>query len=439
MSRATRAERDLARALVERVLTSAALPPLYDKQRQLVMTEAHHAAFIAGIGSGKSFAGAVRAWRAAMGWIGSRRLRTPNLGIITAPTFDMLRDASLRSFREVAERDLAPGQAGFNENKMLIRMRNGSEILLRSAHKPERLRGPSAAWWWGDEAALYPAIVRKIMVGRLRQFGQLGYDWVTTTPRGRNWVWQAFVRDVAEGRRDEYLLIQAHTGENIFLDRAVLKEWEGEYVGDFARQELGGEFVSFEGLIYSEFDRQRHVMSALPDGFAVTYAGVDWGFANPGVIVVGGVDSDGRLSIVRVDYARQRRIEEWVAVAQQLRAVWNIQRFFCDPASPDNIRAFVDAGLPAEAGNNAVLTGIQLVKNRLAWQADGQPRLLVHADAVHLIDEFEQYQWAENRLGVRDQPVKAHDHALDALRYLVVGTDQPRMRRMEAQSTRYGG
>ena len=110
-----------------------------------------------------------------------------------------------------------------------------------------------------------------------------------------------------------------------------------------------------------------------------------------------------------------------------------------DPASPDNIRAFVDAGLPAEAGNNTVLTGIQLVKNRLAWQADGQPRLAVHADAIHLIDEFEQYQWAENRLGVRDQPVKAHDHALDALRYLVVGADQPRMRRMEAGKTRYGG
>jgi len=153
---------------------------------------------------------------------------------------------------------------------------------------------------------------------------------------------------------------------------------------------------------------------------------VDWGFANPGVICVIGVDSDGRAQVVSEQYQRQRRVEEWVNVAKQARQAWGIRSFYCDPSEPDYIRQFRDAGLPAEQADNSVNAGIQAVKNRLVLQADGAPRLTVTADAVWTIAEFESYQWAENRYGMRDQPVKANDHALDALRYGVMGLDAGR-------------
>jgi len=415
------------------LLAKRALPPTYEKQREFVLTEAHHAAFVAGIGSGKSWGGALRAWQAAHGWIGNRRIPTPNLGMFTAPTEDMIRKASLRSFLEIAE---AMGEpiTNHNKNEKLIKLKNGSEIYYASTLFPERLRGPSLSWWWGDEAALYPAEVRQIMVGRLRQHGVLGWDWLTTTPRGRNWVYKTFVTEHLND--EDYFIIKASSRENTFMNPAIVEAWQHEYSGDFAAQELDAEFVAFEGLIYSEFDRVKHIRVNMPT-YGRAVAGVDWGFANPGVIMVLGVDGDGRMGVIREMYARQMRIEEWVSAAAQLRGLYRIERFYCDPSSPDNIKAMVAAGLPAEGADNTVQTGIQMVKNRLVMREDGQPRLTITHDAINLIDEFESYQWAKNRHGVRDEPLKTKDHAMDALRYAVMGVDQPKTRRIEATTQRW--
>ena len=64
----------------------------------------------------------------------------------------------------------------------------------QQADNPERLRGPNISWWHGDESALYEVSVWRIMIGRLRQYGRLGYAWLTTTPKGRNWIYQEFIQ-----------------------------------------------------------------------------------------------------------------------------------------------------------------------------------------------------------------------------------------------------
>jgi len=136
--------------------------------------------------------------------------------------------------------------------------------------------------------------------------------------------------------------------------------------------------------------------------------------------------------VVAERYKRQTRIEEWVSIAQQLRAEWQIKTMYCDPSSPDNIAKFIEGGLPAQAADNTVLTGIQAVQARLA-----SGRLLVSSSAANLIAEFEQYQWSENKAGVRDQPVKANDHAMDALRYAVMGLDHKRLVDLRGEVKRY--
>jgi len=386
------------------------------KQGAFVGTRSHEAAFVGGIGSGKTMAGCARAILASQGMIGARKvMQTPNMGIVTAPTYPMLRDATLRTFLEMAGETVRQ----FNKNEMSVTLANGSEVLFRTASEPDRLRGPSISWWFGDEAALCEYRAYEIMIGRLRQFGKLGYAWIATTPKGRNWVWQHFVQGARPGRK----LFRATSQDNVYLDRAIIEAWRQTYSGDFALQELGGEFVAFEGLIYPEFRRELHVVGHTPERFAYTIAGVDWGFANPGVILPFGIDSDGRMWQMGEHYKRQRRIEDWVEVAKQVYRTWNTQTFYCDPAEPDYIQMFRDAGLPAEAANNTVTTGLQAVKSRLVMREDFKPRLVLTNDCVFTIAEYESYQWAENRYGIRDQPVKANDHAMDATRYAAMGIE----------------
>jgi PBSX family phage terminase large subunit len=407
---------------------------LFEAQGRFVGTSAHYAAFVGGIGSGKSHSGAIRALMASQGYIGSKqRIPTPNLGIVTAPTYPMLRDSTLRTFLDVA----GDAVSSFNKSDMLIKLANGSEIIFRSTEDSERLRGSNVAWWFGDEAALYTPGTWRIMIGRLRQFGQQGYAWIATTPRGRNWLYQVFIRDNADN--PDYKIFKASSSDNIYLDRAVIDAWRQSYVGDFARQELEGEFVAFEGLVYPEFDRGLHVTSKRPDDFHTVIAGVDWGFANAGVIQVIGLDYDNRAYLVHEEYARQRRIEEWVTRAVQLRDTWKISAFYCDPSEPDYIKAFTGGGLKATQANNTVTTGIQAVKARLVRQSDGLPRLLVSPSCVNTIAEFESYQWSENRYGMKDAPVKSNDHCQDSLRYGVMGIDYAGIKKLTATTQSYIG
>lgn len=403
-------------------MSSSALDiPLYGKQFDFVNTNVHYAAMVGGIGSGKSLAGCVRGLLASQGYVGGSRIETPNLGVITAPTYPMLRDATIRTFRDVAGDFIKD----YNRGEHTMLMRNGSEILFRSTTDPELLRGPSIRWWFGDEAALYRELVWRIMMGRLRQHGQRGFAWLATTPKGRNWIWQKFIQK----RRRAFRIWKVKTWENPFLDPDFVLDLMEEYTGDFALQELEGEFIAFEGLIYAEFSRDTHVTTKTfsPSDFVYTVAGVDWGFAKPGVIKIGGVDGDGRITMVHEEYARRRRIEEWVNIAVQLRDIWGVETWYCDPSEPDYIRKFQDAGLRAEGANNEVNPGIQAVKNRLVVREDGRPRLMQTVGCVYTATEYEQYQWMENKDGIRDQPKKANDHCMDTDRYAVMGVEgQPR-------------
>ena len=86
-----------------------------------------------------------------------------------------------------------------------------------------------------------------------------------------------------------------------------------------------------------------------------------------------------------------------------------------EPERAEFIRADVYLGL----ANRDVKAGIDEVKSRLRLQRDNRPRLKIHRSCVHLIREFPDYVWDSNRKD--DAPVKRNDHALDALRYMLMG------------------
>lgn len=382
---------------------------LYRQQHAFVMAREHHIAMIGGIGSGKSIAGNIRVLLAAMGALDF--IPAPNLGVVTAPTYKMLDDATFRSFKEVAGAFLVD----YNESKGLARMANGSEVIFRSTQDPETLRGPSISYWHGDEAALSPAEVWAIMLGRLRQARQQGYAWLTTTPKGKQWIYKVFAQTFADD--PDYRIFHARTHDNPFASREWIAALEANYSREFARQELYGEFVGWEGLIYPEFDRARHVITAFPSGYDQVLAGVDWGFNHAGVIQVFGV-RDGVAYHLHEEYATKRGIDDWAQIALQLRNAFHIETFYCDPSEPDYIAKFRELGCKAVAANNTVSTGIQTVKRRL-----NSATLLHYSGAVHTFAEYESYQWARKGNETTEQPLKANDHALDALRYALMGID----------------
>ena len=123
-------------------------------QHDFLTCEERFTAFVGGIGSGKTYAGCVKDLAAA---------KPGTLGLVVAPTYPMLRDATLRTFLEIAEGAIER----FNHAEMTARVKTGGEILFRSADNPDRLRGPNLHWAHIDEGAMCPPGTWEIIIGAL--------------------------------------------------------------------------------------------------------------------------------------------------------------------------------------------------------------------------------------------------------------------------------
>lgn len=230
-------------------MTTAKLPRLdvrvHAVQGDFVADDHRYSMMLGGVGSGKSTAGAIKALR---------HIRPGSLGLVIAPTFRMLRDATWRTALEVW-RAAGLAEQVLRGDELRVGFANGAEALFRSAEDPERLRGPNAAWCWIDEGALCHPDTWTVSIGRLRQHGTAGPCWVTTTPKprnpsgpGENWTRRVFVTD----RTDETALYRVGTAENPFLPEAYVRSLRSQYSARLARQELDADWVlEVEGALWN--------------------------------------------------------------------------------------------------------------------------------------------------------------------------------------------
>ncbi len=187
--------------------------------------------FVGGIGSGKTRAGVVEVLRQPAG----------STGMILAPTYDMLREATLHTFLEFTQRGHI--LQSYNKSDRVATLTDGKRVIFRTADDPEKLRGPNLGWFYLDEAALMEQSAWLIMIGRLR-LGP-GRAWATTTPRGFNWVYDLFHTD-----DENYAIIHSSTRENVYLPAGFIRSLETSYTSEFARQEIEGEFINPAGTLF---------------------------------------------------------------------------------------------------------------------------------------------------------------------------------------------
>jgi phage terminase large subunit len=386
----------------------------HERQEAFHNSVAKFRAFVGGIGSGKTMAGSKEMIKHIIDNPGS-------LNVIAAPTYPMLRDATLRTFFNICPKSLI---LDYNASENIIKFINGSEILCRSCEDPrtiDRLRGTNLSAFWIDEAAMVPRMAWKVLIGRLRQSPFKLKGWITTSPRGFNWVYEEFV----EKKDKNYELIKCSSKENPYLTPEYIEDLVSSYKGVFARQEIEGEFVGFEGAVYPNFDRRVHIRDIKKEQLKRYVAGVDWGFTNPAVILVMGLDFDNRYHVVREFYQTKVMNDTLVSVALQLQKEYNIEIFYCDPSSPQLIQQFQIEGLMAVKGDNEIIAGISTVASKLALKQNKEPSLFVDNTCINTIDEFQNYRYPEGKeeKPIQENPIKLYDHAMDALRYAIVGNE----------------
>ena len=386
----------------------------YPEQLRFLSSKASNVVFQGGARSGKTWAGVLKCLLLALEW--------PECwGMYVAPSYKQLQQAATPHFTDLGLKLGLAGRWRWNQTEGRITLPTGGTILLRSAENADALLGATLGWCIGDEVALWRKQAYDYLMGRLSDPKGPRQAFFTFTPKGRgHWAF-----DTLGLARDGNEIIHTTTSQNPTLPKDYLDRLDREYgVGtNLHRQEVLGEYVAWEGLVYAHFDPEQHVAPAPPAAKLVrTMAGVDWGWTNPGVILVGALDEEGRVWLVDETCESEHGIDWWVAEARRLHDKWGVTQFWCDPSSPENIAAFRTGGIWAERANNEVVSGIAEMGARLA---DG--RLMLTPQVPHLQTELGVYCWKQRSDGTlrNDEPEKVMDHACDAARYLCMAYRAP--------------
>lgn len=188
---------------------------------------------------------------------------------------------------------------------------------------------------------------------------------------------------------------------------------------DTFAQEYLADFRKATGLVFKEFDRFRHVSSDLPQTWDDSLAGIDFGFTNPTAILH--IKAINNAYFVTEEWYKTGRTEEQVATYV---ASCNFNRVYADPESPSAIEVLNSKGIATMEvikNKDSVKNGINAI--RQLFKAN---RIRIHNSCVNLINELETYSYDEKREGQNENenPIKEHDHAIDALRY-ALATDKP--------------
>ncbi len=209
--------------------------PIYPKQADFLDSTALFRAFVGGRGTGKSKIGAYDL---------IAKSKSNRLYLVAAPTYKVLKDATLRSFLEVTTYLQIPVRMYLTD--MRASLPNGVEVLFRSADEPDRLRGPNFSGAWLDEASLMAKACYEVVIACLREGGEQGWLTATFTPKGRlHWTYEVF----ATGRPDTSI-VKAGTKENPFLPESFTETLRRQYGSLLSQQELDGDFVEGGGLMF---------------------------------------------------------------------------------------------------------------------------------------------------------------------------------------------
>ena len=284
-----------------------------------------------------------------------------------------------------------------------------------------KIRGLTLAGAYGDEVTLWSESFFNMLLSRLRvPNAQL---FLTTNPDSPNhWLKKKFLDRESELDIRNFAF---QLGDNHTLDPKYVQSLKAEYSPPSSlwyRRFINGEWIMAEGAVYDCFDRTENVVSELPK-MREYYVGIDYGTTNPLCALLIGEGVDDQLYVIKEYYydsaTKQRQLSD-AEYSRELRNFldgYDVRKIFVDPSAASFItQLWRDNHLGVTKANNNVQDGIRIVYNLI-----GSRKLKIHSSCNRLIEEIESYVWdVKQQERGEDKPLKRNDHAVDALRYVMI-------------------
>lgn len=207
--------------------------------------------------------------------------------------------------------------------------------------------------------------------------------------------------------------------DNPFLDPDELEEMRGEMTPSQYAQEMLAEYHKMEGLIYEEFQRDKHIK---PCPFTPVRWGlsIDFGYNHPLAAGIFAIGADDSIHLDRMIYARklgdtkrQQAIKDLIGDTRLDIAIGDSEDPFAIDALNQQLQLNIE---PVVKGGGSVLEGITKTQGLLH-----RGKLTMDPSCEDLAWEKENYSWKlDKNDNALDEPVKENDDACDMERYMVM-------------------
>ena len=303
-----------------------------------------------------------------------------------------------------------------NEARLEIKVRTikGGEslIVLRGWESVENLRGQAFDFLGLDEVAMmrnfwlnWQEVLRPTLTDKR------GTALFASTPKGFNHFYDLCNLELKD---KEYKSFHFSSWDNPHLPKDELEKAKATLPPDRFAQEYEASFQKTQGLVYKEFDREKHLYEELPKDVFQKLGAVDFGYRNPAAVL------DARWNIEKLwiedEWYKRERTDAQIA---DYVALQKFKEVYPDPENQggiEELRIRRQNVKEVRKGAGSVKDGIQMIREMLI-----RGDLMINKRCINLIAEFEMYSYDDDK-GERNEqenPLKANDHALDALRYLV--------------------
>ena len=305
-----------------------------------------------------------------------------------------------------------------SENMLIITAGNRTNTYYLFGGRDESsysvIQGITLAGAFLDEVALMPRSFVEQAMARCSVAGSK--FWFNCNPESpSHWFYQEWIKKHIERG---ILYLHFTMDDNLSLSEKIKRRYENMYSGVFYDRYIRGLWGVAEGLIYSMFNKDYHVVPSIPRPYEKYYISCDYGTLNPTSAGLWGL-SNGVWHRMREYYydgrkmQKQRTDEEHYAAIEELAGDLPITEIIVDPSAASFIEVIRRHDrFNVEQASNRVLDGIRDVATQLK-----AGNIRICDCCTDCIREFGLYRWDEK--AAEDRPLKTDDHAMDDVRYFV--------------------
>ena len=308
-----------------------------------------------------------------------------------------------------------------SQNQARAVLPSGGVITCKSADSGHsKYQGASIDFAWLDEE--HPEEVYSEVL--LRLVDRHGKCLLSLTPvRGLSWIQDQFVTRSLDGYKTRRL----SSLDNPWISSKKIRQTVQHMSDESIKTRLYGDFTKQQGLIYPEFDFDRHIYKGPLTDLKrewPRFRSIDFGTRHPFCCLWAALGPDKTVYIYRELYRTEKTtIENGNEINRLSKDDPRYEFSVADPESRDGRLTLArSCRIQTHPALKSVIEGINVVKEYLHPDANGQVHLYIFPSCKNTIREFRLYRWAKNQ--DRDFPKKTDDHAMDSVRYLLMSLDR---------------